>query len=70
MPKEIKISTNVSFMPSERNITGHFNILKEESVCERKFYGFCGFGSDRKSLFPQNIAILVNCESFFPAKTW
>ena len=40
--------------------------LKEESVCGRKFCGFCGFVPNRKSLFPQNIVILVNRKSFFP----
>ena len=42
--------------------------LKEESVCGRKFCGFCGFGPNRKSLFPQNIVTLVNRKSFFPQK--
>ena len=40
--------------------------FEEESVSGRKFCGFCGFGSNRKSLFPQNIVILVNRKSFFP----
>ena len=45
-----------------------FYTLKEESVCGRKFCGFCGFGPNRKSLFPQNIVTLVNRKSFFPQK--
>ena len=39
--------------------------LMEESLCGRKFCGFCGFGSNRKSLFPQNILKFVNRKSFF-----
>ena len=49
-----------------QNIKPQQNTLKEESVCGRKFCGFCGFVSNRKSLFPQNIVILVNRKSFFP----
>ena len=41
---------------------GLMSTLMEESLCGRKF---CGFGSNRKSLFPQNILKFVNRKSFF-----
>ena len=40
-----------------RNFMFLFNTLKEESVRGGNFCSFCGFGSNRKSLFPQKISV-------------
>ena len=64
LEKDLDFSTLIVQLDFQEFVE-QIDTLWEGGVCGRKFRGFCGVGSNRKGLFPQNVVMLVDLKSLF-----